>query len=423
MAAFGRTAVRLVAIGMFDRSKEEQGLRMQTVELVVLWSSLAIALYTYVVYPLLVGLASRFVPSETATNDLEGTRTSLWPKVTLVIASRREENLIVNRLRNAAALNYPPDRLEIVVGCDGEGDLTALLARSFEDPRVKVVQLSEQRGMTAVLNECTTKATGEILVFSDANTMMRPDALRRLVRHFQHRDVGAVCGKLLSIDPTTGRSLSGLFWKFETFLSRCEARLGSLSRINGGIYAIRSTLCTPSSQTSSDSRTARMRPVLKERYRLVYDDSAIAVEETPPATESDSRARLKSAAEIRRCLRQVSSHLGACSILMVGAARLHKRLRQISPLFLVAAFVSNACLSNVPFYLHLLLCHELFYLSALIGLFLFAGSRWRQVLIAPARLARKATSLLRTAWETTFVRREGMTEPTRTRPATNQAAR
>jgi glycosyltransferase involved in cell wall biosynthesis len=396
---------------------------MQTVELVVLWSSLALALYAYVLYPLLIGLASRFVRNQAAAPELDGTRTFAWPKVTLLIVTRREESVIVDRLRNAAALNYPPDRLEILVGCDGEGDLTALLARSFEDPRVKVVQLSEQRGMAAVLNECMPKATGEILVFSDVNTMMRPDALRRLVRHFQEGDVGAACGKLLPIDPTTGRNLSGMVWKFETLLSRCEARLGALSRINSGIYAVRKSLSAPVTQNGSGVKPPAERPARRERYRLVYDDTAIAVEETPPTIEAEFRARMKSGSEARRSLRQLATYLGARSALMVWISRSHKRLRQFCPVLLLAAFVSNACLSNEPFYLHLLLLHELFYLCALIGLFFAVDGRWRRVLRVPAHLMRPAVGPSYAAWQSTTGRRDPVAKPAPNRQAANQAIR
>jgi glycosyltransferase involved in cell wall biosynthesis len=396
---------------------------MKTVELVVLWSSFALALYACVVYPLLIGLASRFTRNEAAAPESDGTRIGSWPTVTLLIAARREENLIVNRLRNAAALNYPPDRLEILVGCDGEGDLTALLARSFEDPRVKVVQLSEQRGTAAVMNECILKATGEILVFSDVNSMMRPDALRRLVRHFQRAEVGAVCGKLLPIDPTTGRNLSGLVWKFETFVSRHEARLGALSRINSGIYAVRKSLSAPAARNGSDGRLPGERTAPKQRYRLVYDATAVAVEETPPSMEAEFRARLKSGSEARRSLRRLASSLGTRSALMVVLSRSHKRLRQLCPVFLLAAFVSNACLSNEPFYLHLLLFHELFYLSALIGLFFAAGSLWRRLLRFPLTLVRKTTRPLHPVWESSTARRKRVAEPALNGPATNPAVR
>ena len=394
---------------------------MQTAELVILWSSLAVAVYAYVVYPLLFAFLSRFVRDAAAVPDLDATRIFAWPKVSLLIAARREENVIIDRLRNASALNYPADRLEIVVGCDGEGDLTALLARSFEDSRVQVVQLFEPCGTAAVLNDCVARATGEILVFSDVNTMMRPDALRRLVRHFQQADVGAVCGKLLPIDPTTGRNLSGLFWKCETSVSRCEARLGALSRINSGIYAIRKSLYVPLSPSERSGNTTTEGQARKQRYRLVYDDSAIAVEETPPTIEAEFRARIKCGAEGRRMLQQLSSYLGARPSLMVWISRFHKRLRQVCPALLLAAFVSNACLSNQPFYLHLLLLHELFYLAALIGFVFAMGSRWRRLLRVPGWLITKGLRFSHGAWASIPGRHLPVREPAQTQPAKHPA--
>ncbi|HEV8070281.1 MAG TPA: glycosyltransferase [Planctomycetaceae bacterium] len=396
---------------------------MQTAELVVLWSSLAVAVYAYVVYPLLFALASRFVRDAAAAPDLDGTRMFAWPKVGLLIAARREENVIIDRLRNASALNYPSDRLEIVVGCDGEGDLTALLARSFEDSRVKVVQLSERRGTAAVLDECVAKATGEILVFSDVNTMMRPDALRRLVRHFQQADVGAVCGKLLPIDPTTGRNLSGLFGKFETSLSRYEARLGALSQINSGIYAIRKSLYVPLQPSEPSGNLASEGQARKQHYRLVYDDTAIAVEETPPTIEAAFRDRIKHGTDERRMLQQLSSELGARPSFMVWISRFHKRLRQACPALLVAAFVSNACLSNQPFYLRFLLLHELFYLAALIGFVIAMGSRWSRLLRVPGRLITKRLRFPQSAWGSVPGRPLPVREPAQKQPAAKHAAR
>ena len=395
---------------------------MQTAELVVLWSSLAVAVYAYVVYPLLFALASRFARDAAAAPDLDGTRMFAWPKVGLLIAARREENVIIDRLRNASALNYPSDRLEIVVGCDGEGDLTALLARSFEDSRVKVVQLSERRGTAAVLDECVAKATGEILVFSDVNTMMRPDALRRLVRHFQQADVGAVCGKLLPIDPTTGRNLSGLFGKFETSLSRYEARLVHSRKLTvGSTPSARACMC-PFSRASQRQPCASEGHARKQHYRLVYDDTAIAVEETPPTIEAAFRDRIKYGTEERRMLQQLSSELGARPSLMVWISRFHKRLRQACPALLLAAFVSNACLSNQPFYLHLLLLHELFYLAALIGFVFAMGSRWRRLLRVPEWLIAKGLRLSQGAWESIPSRHISLTEPVQQQPTAKHAA-
>ena len=371
---------------------------MQTAEVVVLWTSLAVAFYAYVVYPLLVAIASRFVRDAASAPELDATRSFQWPTVSLLIATRRGENAIVGRLRNASALNYPLERLEILVGCDGEGDLTALLARSFDDPRVKVVQLSEQRGASAVLSSCAAKATGEILVFSDVNTLMRPDALRRLVRHFQRVDVGAVCGKLLPIDPTTGRNLSGWLWKLDASIDGCEARLGAVSRINSGIYAVRKSLYARPAPIDPIDKQA-VKPTPKKRYRLVYDETAVAVEETPPTIEAEFRARLRTGAESRWSLQQLWSYLGARPSLGVVLCRLHRRLRLAGPALLLAAFVSNACLSNDPFYLHLLLLHELLYLAATIALVFAMGSSWRRLLRVAAPLAAKCAELSLKAWQ------------------------
>lgn len=371
---------------------------MQTAEVVVLWTSLAVAFYAYVVYPLLVAIASRFVRDAASAPELDATRSFQWPTVSLLIATRRGENAIVGRLRNASALNYPLERLEILVGCDGEGDLTALLARSFDDPRVKVVQLSEQRGASAVLSSCAAKATGEILVFSDVNTLMRPDALRRLVRHFQRVDVGAVCGKLLPIDPTTGRNLSGWLWKLDASIDSCEARLGAVSRINSGIYAVRKSLYARPAPIDPIDKQA-VKPAPKKRYRLVYDETAVAVEETPPTIEAEFRARLRTGAESRRSLQQLWSYLGARPSLGVVLCRLHRRLRLAGPALLLAAFVSNASLSNDPFYLHLLLLHELLYLAATIALVFAMGSSWRRLLRVAAPLAAKCAERSLKAWQ------------------------
>lgn len=365
---------------------------MKEVELVILWGSFGLAAYAYVVYPLLIGLASRLFGDRETGSELCAARTYAWPKLTLLIPARREERVIEERLRNASALNYPSDRLEILVGCDGDEDLTALLARSFEDARVKVVQLPESRGMAAVLNECAARATGEILVFSDANTLMRPDALRRMVRHFQSEDVGAVCGKLLPIDPTTGRNVSSLLCKFEEFLNRCEAKLGTLSRINRGIYAVRKTLFRPFPEAAAGAAIPRREP--GQNCRLIYDDTAIAVEERPPAVEAKLEGRLTNGLERRRSLQQLAPLLNRCSLAIGLCCRLHKRLRQCCLALLIAAFVSNACLSNDPFYLRLMLLHEAFYLTALIGLFVATGNRWRRAARLPIRLCAKLAGLV-----------------------------
>jgi hypothetical protein len=392
---------------------------MTTLALVVFWGSLATVLGAFVLYPLAIGLLSRLTAGA-AAQQRDTTRTSSWPNVSLVIAARGAESVIAERLRNAAALNYPADRLEILVGCEGDGDLTALLARSFEDPRIKVVQLREAQSPATVIDECVRKAGGEILAFSDPTTMMRPDALRRLVGHFEQEDVGAVCGKILPIDPNTRRNVSGLLWKFESFLSRCEARLGALSKLNGGICAVRKGIYQPV-PPSAQLNVAGLAP--RGRFRLVYDDTAVAVEEMFATLQFDQRARTARAAASVNNFRRVSPHFGTSAAFLAVVSRFQKRLRQVCPALLVAAFVANACLSNAPFYLHLLLLHELFYLVALVALFLMTENRWRRCLRIPARIAATALAVVQSLVDAIPLRAGRLSQAARDRAAHGDSSR
>ena len=167
----------------------------------VFWGSLAIPLYAYLLYPLGIWLCSRFAKVPAAASD-EGQNE--WPSVTLLILAECDEPTIVDRLSNAIALDYPRGRLEILVGCVGEEDLTGLLARSFDKRQVEVRQFPK-RVEAFVVNACLRQARGEMIVFSDARTLMRPDALRRLVRHFRDPAVGGVSGKRVVTDSGTSR--------------------------------------------------------------------------------------------------------------------------------------------------------------------------------------------------------------------------
>jgi cellulose synthase/poly-beta-1,6-N-acetylglucosamine synthase-like glycosyltransferase len=353
---------------------------------IVFWGSLATGLYVYGLYPLLVWLMSRWTRDPVADGrgaDGPAADSELRPSVTLLITARRDEQVIVERLNNALALDYPARRLQILVGCIGEDDLTGLLARSFDKRQIEVIQFPKG-GEAAALNACVRQASGEIIVFSDARTMMLPDAIRQLAGHFSDPAVGGVCGKLAVVDPTSGRVLNRRASRFENFLERCEIRLGAFPEVNRGIYAIRRELFLP----LTDKRTVNdfliaMR-VHRQGYRLLYDESAVATADVSLAADDSQRGR-RTRTEAFRRLRMLwpLTDFGRGGISFVFC--LNKELRYFGPGLLIVAFVSNACLSDDPFYLHCFLLHELFYVAALIGLFFIAEGRWQQLRQAPAR--------------------------------------
>jgi cellulose synthase/poly-beta-1,6-N-acetylglucosamine synthase-like glycosyltransferase len=355
------------------------GKRLVKLAEIVFWGSLALALYAYGLYPLLLWLLSRWARDPAATSSADDSKA--WPTVTLLIAAQRDEHFIVDRLQNAVALDYLPRRLQIIVGCAGEEDLTGLLARSFDKRQVDVAQFPTWSD-ALVLNACVRRASGEILVFSDARTLMRPDAIRRLARHFRNPAVGGVCGKLVVTDPTSSRLLGRRSWSFENFLKRCECRLGALPEVDRGIVAIRKDLFVPLGEKTAVDNFSVALQVHRQGYRLLYDEWAVATAEAPSVAEE---------LQPRRAMRTEALHSLSLLWPLVDLRRgtisftfwLHRVVRRLCPGFLIAAFVSNACLSDNPFYLHCLLFHELFYVCVLLGLYVTSEGRWWRLRSAP----------------------------------------
>jgi cellulose synthase/poly-beta-1,6-N-acetylglucosamine synthase-like glycosyltransferase len=369
---------------------------------IVFWSSLALTAYVYLGYPVLAWLLSRLYPDTSADeNDAVGAArkgrrdAADWPMVSLVIAAYREEAVIVERLNNALLLDYPADRLEILVGVDGEEDLTGELVRLIDDPRVRLIQFPVRRGKASVLNDCIPEARGQILIFSDANTVMDTQVLRRLVRHFRNPRVGGVCGKLVLTDPVTGQNVDGLYWKYENFLKKCEGRLGALLGMNGANYAIRKELYRPipANTMGVDDFLIGMR-IHQTGYRLVFDETAIAHEETPAAIGSEFQRRARIGAGAFQSLRWVWPFLNPLWGRVAFAFWSHKVLRWFCPAFLVAAMVANVCLVREPFYLQLLLVHETFYMVAMAGMMYVNGSRWPRLLRVPAMFVSMNAALI-----------------------------
>ena len=162
-----------------------------------------------------------------------------WPSVSLLIAAYNEEDVIEERVRNALAMDYPRDRLEIVIALDGCDDRTSAIVRRYEGEGVRLLDYTQRRGKSAVLNAAFNELEGEIVMLSDANTEIDPQAARRLVRWFRHSPSGCRL-RQTRLDGSSNRTERRQpLLEVETFLKRCEGRLGALLGANGAIYAIR----------------------------------------------------------------------------------------------------------------------------------------------------------------------------------------
>ncbi len=368
---------------------------------VVFWGSLAVVAYTYVGYPILLVLLTMFRRTQPSGRQvkIEGEQAGHdWPRVSLVIAAYREENVILERLKNAVLLDYPPDRFEIIIGCDGNEDLTGELVQSFGDSRVRLIQYPKRRGKASVLNDAIPEASGEIIVLSDANTMMDHKAIKSLVRHFVDPTVGGVCGKLILTDPATGQNVDSMYWRYENFLKRHEATLGALLGTNGAIYAIRKNLYRPiPTNTIIDDFLIGMR-LHVDRYQLLFDGQAVAFEETPASIDQEFNRRARIGAGGFQSLLWLKSLLDPRRGTISLAFWSHKVLRWLCPAFLVAALVANVSLAADPYYLRLLVVHEAFYLAATLGLWLWRKGRFSLPLRVPAMFVSMNAALLVGFW-------------------------
>jgi glycosyltransferase involved in cell wall biosynthesis len=358
---------------------------MSTTELAIaasFWACLAGVAYTYVAYPALIwALASAFgVRRRALTNANNPT-----PKVSLLIVAHNEEVLLEARLANALALDYPSDRLEIVIASDGSTDRTAAITARIGDPRVRVVHFSARRGKAAVINEVVPTLTSDVVVLSDANTMMAASAVRQLARWFDDDRVGVVVGRLVLVDPATGRNVDSLYWRYETFLKQMDARLGALLGANGAVYAIRRRLFTPMpANTLIDDLVLPLMMRLNSGCELVYDQSAIAHEETPAdvAAEFQRRARIGTGGfrSLTVLWRLLSPARGWIAFTFAS----HKLLRWMSPFLLVGAAVANLALVYRQPYAMVFCAQAVFYSIAAAGAVVPGSS-------PPLRLLRLAT--------------------------------
>lgn len=323
----------------------------------IFWISAGLILYAYVVYPLLLVLLAslRQVWDDlsfalTRRNRRQQANTSSVAPVSLVIAAHNEESVIVEKMRNCAELDYPPERLEILVGCDACSDGTPELARQAAAPNTRIFEFPQRSGKPAMLNRLVPEARGEIVVFSDANTMLDPAAVRLLVRHFRNPRVGCVCGELRLASPSGGPRSEGLYWRFETFLKFLESRLNLLLGANGAVFAIRRDLFVPlPPQGIIDDFLVAMR-IRAQGYRLVYDPEAVGLEEAAGSLDHEFRRRVRIGAGNFHALRFTWRLLSPTAGPIAFSYWSHKICRWLVPFALPVAFAAALALAREPFY-------------------------------------------------------------------------
>jgi len=327
------------------------------------WISVAFPLYVYIGFPLLLWLLQALVRRGPRKQPIE-------PSVSLLVAAYNEAAVIADKIRNSVALEYPPEKLEIVVASDGSEDATAEIVRSFAAEsrgRVRLLNYPQNRGKMAVLNDAIRELRGDIVAFSDATSMLAADSLRILVQCFSDPRVGAASGiyRLLKKDQAQLGSQEDIYWKYETFLKLQEARLGAFTGAHGSLYAIRRALYPfPCENTINDDFTIPMR-ILERGYRVAYEPAAVAFEEAQEMEGFSRRVRI-TAGNVEQ-LREIKGLLWPPRPFVLFCLLSHKTGRLLVPVFMLIALATNVALSGQSPYNWLLVGQALFYGLAVLG--------------------------------------------------------
>jgi cellulose synthase/poly-beta-1,6-N-acetylglucosamine synthase-like glycosyltransferase len=293
------------------------------------------------------------------------------PKVSVVIAAHNEEATIVRKIGNALELDYPSHLLEIIVASDGSMDRTVPLARGFSDRGVHVLALP-RLGKIPALNEAVASATGDILLFTDANTHLDSSALRKLVRNFADPEVGGVCGnQIVSLAGDEDSTASGerLYWGYDKKLKALESATGSIVSADGAIYAIRRELYERPANSLLNDDFAISTKVVERGRRLVFEREALAWETASASAEHEFERKVRI---LSRGFRSIIAARTLLNPLRYGFYSLvlftHKVLRRLTPLFLAGLLAGSIlALGRGPFYVLAAVTQLGFYAIAAIG--------------------------------------------------------
>ena len=314
------------------------------------WTSLTVCVYIYFGYPALLWVLSRVRPRPVREGDVT-------PSVTFIIAAYNEEKNIAAKIENTLALDYPqlddPESaglVEVLVVSNGSTDATNEIVRRYSG-RVRLIAL-EHPGKMEALNEGVRHATGEILVFTDADFLLDRHTLRTIARKFHDPEVGGVCGarkKGVKRDGDTTGEGEGLYARWDTWQKVRESRIGSVFAADGLLYAIRRNLYVPVTDPAQADDIAISTRIPLQGYRLLFEPNATAWENAGVEAASEFRRKVRVTNHSVRALLKLRSHLFTSGFYSVELLS-HKLVRHFVPFFLIPLLISSAVAFPIAFF-------------------------------------------------------------------------
>jgi len=339
----------------------------------VFWTSLLITVYVYLGYPLVLALWARCC----AKPVIHG---SELPDVTLIVCAYNEDEVIEQKIQNSLAINYPKEKLQIAIASDGSTDNTNEIVKKYEDKQLSFYEYRERTGKIGAILQTVPQLKSEILVFSDANTMYAPDALRKLVRNFSDPSIGGVSADvILQNDETNFGESESAYYLYERWIQQKESDTGSIIGADGGMYAIRRELFMPPAPNIILDDFVISMNVAKQGKRLVYDYEAKGYEKSTISHSTEFLRKSRVIAGAVQALKQAEGIPGPSQKKLFFSFFSHKMLRWFVPVFLLALLYANVFIvvhDGSILYQICLAGQCFFYFCALVGVICRGESRF-----------------------------------------------
>ena len=318
---------------------------MMSIVLVITVVSLLVPVYVYAGYPAMLWFFTRGYPVRTHRIG------EITPTVSLIISCYNEAPVIRAKLENALALDYPRNKLTILVVSDGSDDGTDDIVREYQGQGVQLIRQDGRLGKTMGLNLAMENVDTDLVVFSDANAMYAADAITKLARNFADLDVGYAVGAALYTDGDAGASAKNenLYWRYEIAIKQMESRLHSVVGGDGAIYAIRARLWEPLQQKDINDFVNPLQ-IIAKGYRGVFDAEARCFEETAGDFGKEVARKERIVNRRIRGLMRVKSTMNPAKVgLFAWQVISHKLLRWLIPLFLLTGTAGSVLLALAGF--------------------------------------------------------------------------
>ncbi len=338
---------------------------------ILFWVSLAILVWVFFGYPIFIIVLAKLA----GRREARSTDSSELPALTLLICAYNEEKVIGEKISNSLSLDYPKDKLKILVVSDGSSDRTNNIASSFSDPRLQFVTYTERGGKAKALNTGIGHLAGEIVVFTDANVMFEPDALGKLVAYFADPQIGGVVGNVILRSADGSIAGEGVYSRYEKAVHTAEAQLATMITVDGAMYALRREFVASIPPDSITDDWYMASGALAAGKKIAWGPDAIGYELAAESVAGEFRRKVRMAAGgYQTTFRRASVFLNPLGHPVIFFMFLsHKLLRWLAMIFMTTLAVSTVTLAGCStFFMVTLAAQCAFYLLAVVG-FLVRG--------------------------------------------------